>query len=243
MSLLLRVFDNADGTGGTVQVTGSDSGSTNLVQAQPINGSALGGAAFETVATLTGNGNADALLGVGYFWFVLTSTSSGVATIAPLIYQNFTDDAAAVYERIIQAVLARLQGLNLAATPNETAPVVLRQKALDPGQFRYPAVDVTIDDLEISVEPEDFEDEDHVFYPVMVRIRDRADLSDQTNTGRYLLWSQQIARALRNQRLAGVPEVLDCEISDWKAASKTVKGFQIQESSFLAKFRAGETFG
>ena len=234
--LTLTVADNADGSGATATVSGT-SGAAWTAFAQEVGPTPAAG--FSAAASGTGDRTA-ALPGAGYFWCYVILAAGGPSG---LVYYAATDAAKAVYDRIVDGVVARLQGLIFAPLPGGVAPPVVRQKADDVKQTGLPAVIVSLNDLDASIEPEDFESQDMVFYPVRVTIRDRADLSYQASTGQYLLWGQQCSRALRNQRLAGVAEVIDCEVRGWRAVTGKAAGYQTQESSFIAVFRASEVFG
>ena len=86
---------------------------------------------------------------------------------------------------------------------------------------------------------------DDVRYDVLVAIFDR-DNQEPTlveNLDRHLLWRQRIARAFRNQRLAGVPEVINAEVEPAEGLLDEAWKRELMASAVLLRFTSRETRG
>ena len=69
-------------------------------------------------------------------------------------------------------------------------------------------------------------DLDDVGYPFRVLIVDRNSENYQVPKGKYLLWRQQIARSLRNQRLTTVAESINTKVRYSNIADKRLPQYQ-----------------
>lgn len=102
-------------TGGFVSATisGGDAGATNTLSYQPVTGE-LGGAAWVSAGSRTGPGLLTVDLGAtGPFWFKVGSVLLTESVVSNLDYRLVTDGQAAVYDRILDAVQARIALLGL----------------------------------------------------------------------------------------------------------------------------------
>ncbi len=193
----LAVVDNADGTGAVATITASTTGSTNAVMTQAVSGSV-----FASAGSRTGNGTVSLSLGAGYYWAYVQSTKNGVSAQSNVVRFAVTDSALAVYERCHNAVSAVIAGLIMTGTPNAH---VFEQLVEDNRLIVTPCVFVTIDG-QSETEVSELTGRDDISYPVKIQIVDRNYQDYVTPKAKYLLWRQQIARSLRNQRFATVPE-------------------------------------
>jgi Rps23 Pro-64 3,4-dihydroxylase Tpa1-like proline 4-hydroxylase len=86
---------------------------------------------------------------------------------------------------------------------------------------------------------------DDVHYDVIVTIFDR-DNQEPTlaeNLDRHLLWREQISRSFRNQRLTGVPEVINAAVEPAEALVEEAWKHELMVSALLLRFTSRETRG
>jgi len=118
--------------------------------------------------------------------------------------------------RCLLAAQAVIQSLGLANV--DAANVVVRKLPLDRGlgaglPIQFPAVLLT-PERETMDPTAGVAGLDDVVYGVRVTVVD-VDNQESTllaNLDKYSLWREQIARAFRNQRLSGVPEVINAHV-------------------------------
>lgn len=116
----------------------------------------------------------------------------------------------AVHFKVLKSVLGSLKTMNL---PGVSASNIVLQKlpwARDWANAvrTFPGIVVCPYGSESMSPSEGVNRRDDVGYPVLISVfqNDNEDLI--TNLNRYLLWRQKIARFFRNQKLAGVTEII-----------------------------------
>jgi hypothetical protein len=204
VAITLAVTDNGDGTGAVATVAGSDGGGTNTLFRAPFAGLQQN-LAWTASGTRTGNGTIAVNPGSGqYFWYV-TGLVGGVAALSNVTFQALTDQTTSVHYRCLTAVQQRIQGLSLSGI--SSAQVVIKFLGRE-----WPDVDnppnVMVVPYGKEGQPGLLAGRDDIEYPVVVLIFDKLNQDYTSNLARDLLWRQQIFRALRHQRLVGVPEVI-----------------------------------
>jgi hypothetical protein len=78
---------------------------------------------------------------------------------------------------------------------------------------------------------------------VTILDRDNQEPTLQANLDRHLLWRQQIARAFRNQRLNGVPEVINAEVESAEGLLEESWKRELMTSAVLLRFTSRESRG
>ncbi len=210
----LAVADNADGTGAVATITGSDGSASNAVWAQP-----AGGGAFASAGSRTGNGTVALALATGYYWAYVVSTKSGLTSTSNLVYFQVSSNALSVATRLQDAIIARIQGLSMVGSPNAN----LYERMLeDYSIVLFPCIAVVYSG-EREAQEMVMTGRDDIVYPFRIVVADRHPVEDDTARARYQLWRQQIARALRNQRLSGVPESVICKLKYGANVDPTAK--------------------
>lgn len=230
----LSVTDLQDGTGATATITGS-SGGTVTVYAQQVTTTPLTTPAFAPVGSRTGNGTVALSLAVGYWWVYALEGSS----LSALAYASVTDSATALHERCLQAVLARLQGLTLAGLDPAN---VYDQTVPNDQLITLPAIILSIEG-ESETTPGTTTNKDDIGYPIRLWLCDRNDASTDEKRPRWLLWRQQIHRALRNQRLAGITEVMTVRVTPLTVIDPRIPALQYMVSGLRLTCLARETRG
>jgi len=202
VSLTLTCLDNSDGSGMTATVAGSAGGSTNTVLAQLV-----GGSGFTVAGTRTGDGTVFLSLAIGYYWLYVSNLATGVTTLSNVVYAAVTDSTQAVYQRLHDAAAARIAGLIMAGSPNTN---LYTQMIEDDRLLVCPAVFITIGgpEKEVSV----LTGVDDIYYQFNIAVVDNNFQDYVGPKARLLLWRQQIARSLRNQRFGTIPENIRNEI-------------------------------
>ncbi len=86
---------------------------------------------------------------------------------------------------------------------------------------------------------------DDVSYDVLVTIcdRDDQDPTEELNLDRHLLWREQVARTFRNQRLSGVPEVINAAVEPAEGLFEQAWQHELLASALLIRFTTRELRG
>jgi hypothetical protein len=228
------VADNGDGSGGVVTVAGSTPGSTNTFLAAPWSGG-FAAAAFVSQGSRTGDGTLNISPGTGYFWGLVRSEKSGQSTDSAVRGFQITSAAQAVYYRCLAAVAARIQTLGLAGVAGSS--VVVRKtpwnrRLTKPGVFVTPTREASFAAATNL--------RDSVPYGVQITIVRAAneDLSGGLDTA--LAWREQIARALRQNTLAGVDEVYTVELEPGPVLDSASFGEQYDVQTLMVRCHARE---
>ncbi len=210
---ILTVADRADGTGATATISGGTSG-TNTVYVLPF----APDSTWAVGGVRTGDGTV-ALSLQGYYWAYALGAGPTVSNFVPFAA---TDSARSVQDRMSDAVVARVQQLVMAQGINVH---VYNQIIEDDRIAQFPCIFVVF-----AGESEDdaggLNDLDDIGYPFRVLIVDRNSENYQVPKGRYLLWRQQIARAVRNQRLSTVAESINTKVRYSNIADKRLPQYQ-----------------
>lgn len=240
----LEVFDHADNTGATATVSEAASGTINWVYVQRFDGN-LGGGNWSSAGSVSENGDLDMPLAAGHYFAYAHSSRGGAEAVSNIVYFVVTDGLESIHTRCLAAVQAKirllaLDGLTSSRVVVEKLPVArnlatgvgLPAVVLSPHRAAMPltAGTNTLDD---------------VHYDVLVTIveRDNQEPSLHANLDRHLLWRQQIARAFRNQRLGGVPEVIDAAVEPAEGLADESWKRELMTSALLLRFTSREVRG
>ena len=110
-----------------------------------------------------------------------------------------------VQARVDSVVYSSERGDNMAY-PSPDSTIIQEDFDSDYG-YAFPSL-LIIPGFEHKIDPLDGTNErDDYVYPVMVQIIDRKSMDYAVGAPSHLKWREQIARAINQQKLAGVPEV------------------------------------
>jgi hypothetical protein len=150
-----------------------------------------------------------------------------------------------VWHRCLLAVQTQIKSLNLADIDASSVVVQKVPWARDftNGVHSFPGVVICPWHAEDMNPLAGTNRRDDVGYPVLVSIvaKDNQDLTG--NLSSYLLWREKIARHFRNQRLAGVPEIIKTIAAPMSVVlpEAFVKG--VFHSAFVFRFISREVRG
>lgn len=214
MSLSIASTDNQNNTGLTVTVSGSDSGSTNTLYASPVfqGNNPL---AWVSQGSRTGDGTIAASVATAYwFLYVAASLVSGVPALSPPIIGLASLAVQSMQTQVELAIQAKIQALTLngLATPPGNIPASRVYRFDTPmSDDLLPMITVPCVIVSPPAAPEAIKNvvntAEDIGFPVNVLILDHCAPRQQGQADTYKLWRQQISRAVRYQRLPGVPLV------------------------------------
>ncbi len=235
----LAVVDNANGTG-TATVSSSDAAATNTIYTTPADGN-LSSAVWTSRGSRTGDGAVTLTLANGIYWVRCRSETATQSAEAEPRLLAVTDGLADVHERIVLAVVSRLQSLTLAGTADSTPDIpgsrIYDQMLPAEDLVQFPCVLATIEGEKEQLRLVVMGRDDYG-YPVRVQICDRADQNASLARGKYLNWRHQCMEALISQRLPGVSEVQDCVIEPATIIDPRLPSYKYMVSGFVARFFA-----
>lgn len=227
----LSVADSANGTGGVATLSGGDSGATNAISVQAIDGE-LGTSTWTSKGSRTGNGTVSIAATAGFYWVRCVSTLLTETVVSNLVYQNFTSGTDAVLEQCLEAVQSRIQGLALSGIANSSVVV---QKVPSDKNIVRPAVLIGPVGGESIGLPNGSNIRDDIGYPVFVGIVAADNQDQEANRARNLLWRQKIRMAFHAQRLPGVSLVYTCGVEtrdivapDWFASMRFLSAMVVR---------------
>lgn len=240
----LGVQDHADGTGATALVTSETTGGQAAVYVRGFEGDLGSGDWTAAGPTLLGVPLALPLAAGHYFAYAIVTSGTAQAA-SPVVYFVVTDGQESIHTRCLAAVQARIRLLALegVATSQVVIEKVPTGRSLA-GGTPLPAVVIT--PQRAAMPPAaGTNGADDVHYDVLVAIydRDNQDPTLRVNLDRHLLWRQQIARAFRNQRLAGVPEVINSEVEPAEGLLDEAWQRELMASALRLRFTCRETRG
>lgn len=209
MALALSIADNGNGTGGVATVSGADTGTAVTVYASPYAGIQQN-LTWTSAGSRTGNGTVAVLPGLGQFFWYATGTVSAAPALSNVTFQALTDNTQSVHYRCLAAYQARIQGLNLTDMPSSS--IVIRWLPRKEEGLGDTLPLITLSPVGREGQPGILNNRDDIEYPVLMAIIDKNNRDLVLNIPRNTLWRQQIFRAFRHQRLAGVPEIITTDV-------------------------------
>lgn len=208
-TLPMTVLDNGNGTI-SATVTGTTAGRTlNLLRTlwsgkmKTYNWTSVATQAISSTTTTI----ADLATDFGYYqWLAVETLGSDQHSITGLVYRNVVDpEYRAVWSRCVEATKISIDGLNLSGIPESRVVPMWYPTLLKDISPTTPACIVAPFGPEQF--PNNLNDSDNVSYGVLVVLVDGINRQSKANFDRDLLWREQVSRALRFQRLAGVSEI------------------------------------
>jgi len=199
--------DAANGSGGTIAVSGSYAGATNTIYTQSFTGT-VGGGTWTSSGSRTGNGNVTLTLAAGHYLAYCRSTAGDESADSVVHYVQATSGTESVEYLCLQAVQARIAALSM--TGIDAADVVVREVPTE-RNVTLPGIIVS-PQRSIHSTRDGTNARDDVTYGVYVAIFAADNQALTANTPKYTRWLQQIAKAFRGQRLSAVTESILCSV-------------------------------
>jgi hypothetical protein len=243
---VLSIADHADNTGATATLDGAALGSENVIYVQSFQGD-LGTGAWQSAGSLNNNGTLTLALATGHYFAYAASSGGGNTAISNIVYCVVTDGLEALHARCLTAVQARIRSLALAGLSADN--IVIQKLPLDrplvgSGGIGLPAIVLSPrrEAMPITAGTNGLDDVQHDVLVAMFD-RDNQEPTLQLNLDRQLLWRQQVARAFRNQRLTGVPEVINAAVEPAEGLLQEAWKQELLVSALLLRFTSRETRG
>lgn len=244
MAIAIAWTDAADATGGTVAITGADA-ATVTVYAMAVDATGLTTPVFTSKGTRSGDGNVTITLVPGYYWIYAQGLVAGDVAISNLFYAYATEHTDAMASRCVDALEARLAGLVMTTAQGVTLPTANIYKRIllaTDGDIQYPCILLTHEHGRESQEGTTT-GKDDIGYPINVYVIDRHGGDYKTKRKTWLKWRQQVFRALRNQRLAGIVESLTVKMEPDPVFDPKLPAYQVVILGFVARCICRETRG
>jgi hypothetical protein len=205
MAITVSFTDNANGTGLVATVAGSAVGSTNQLYYARHYGGMLS-AAWALGGSRTGDGTIPVSLSdMGPYWLYLVNTNGVTVTVTQVRAFQVTDAATtdAVYFRILEAVVARLQSLSLTDIPS----VDIRWQKMPWNGKNEIAQGIIVSPLkEMGVGGSNMTDDNAYQVQITFLRKNEQDLTDSLS--KELLWRQIAQNAFDVTPYADAPTIL-----------------------------------
>ncbi len=208
----LSMVDHADGSGATATITSVEPLANTLLYLRAFSGE-LGTGDWTAAGSFDPTGELSLVLVPGHYLAYAVSSASGVQTVSDVVYFTVTDGLESIHSRCLAAVQARIRLLALEGVAPQRVIIEKVPVARNLAPENLPTIIVAPKRAAMPAEA-GTNGLDDVHYDVLVALvdRDNQQPTDVAQLDRQLLWRQQIARAFRNQRLPGVPEVINSAV-------------------------------
>lgn len=212
----LTVADDGDGSA-TATVADSDADTTNTIYTQTFAGE-LGTATWTDAGDRSGDGDVSLTTGTGHFMaYCLSADGDGNQAVSSCVYFTVTATTDSIFDRILDAVQARIQSLSLSGI---SATSVLIKKLLTGRMIRDLSDTSALPAIMLTPETPAFTAmagtnvRDDMGYRILVTMihADNQEATLEANLTRQTLWYEKIGKAFRNQQLTGVNEVTTCTL-------------------------------
>ncbi len=240
----LEIIDHGDATGATAQVEDVDVADSCEIWIRSFSGQ-LGQGGWTLADQRLGSGNITLDLPAGHYFAYALLRTDITQLVSEVIYFSITDGLESVHTRCLEAAQARIRMLNLEGLENEQVLIEkLPTNRHLPSEVALPAIVLSPTRATMPVEA-GTNSMDDVRYDVLVTIfdRDNQEPSLVENLERHLLWRQQIARAFRNQRLPGVPEIIQTEVEPDESVHERSWKRELMTSMVRLRFISREVRG
>jgi hypothetical protein len=241
----LELVDNGDGTGATATIGDVAAESATTVFVRSFSGELGGTSDWIVRGARAGSGTLALDLPPGHYLAYAATSADSMRLTSTVVYFAVTDGLEAIHARCLDAVQARIRLLLLDGLTDERIIVE-----------KVPVVRAMGDDIELpvivltpqrAVTPAEAgtNGADDVHYDVLVTIVDR-DNQEPTlveKLDQHLLWRQQIAKAFRNQRLPGVPEVINAAVDPAEGLQEHAWRRELMVSALRLRFTSRESRG
>ncbi len=233
MTILLTLTDNRDGSGAVATITGSVGGSANTVYTQQ-----LAATSWTSSGSRTGDGTVALALPLGTYLAYVSNVSVGITTLSNVVYFNVTLQAQAVHWRCMSAVNAKIAGLTMTGSPTSPNANMLQQLSINDDLQINPMIWITCDEAtqEHDIPSQALTGADRIAFPVVVTLHDTRAAEDTSMDPTYLLWREQMIRALRNHRLDPtiIPELGMVWVQERMVVDRQSPKYQNFRTGFIA---------
>ncbi len=249
----LAVADNGDGSGATATISGAGGDVTLTIYVLPFDGLEVEGATWRSCGSRASNGTLNLTLSTGHYFGYALAVDSGGGAASNVVYFSVTSGGESVLFQCLQSAQARIQAILLPGLTSGN--VIVRKLPLDryvgSGQpTTFPAILLTpvVERMPPLSGTVNFDD---VTYGVLCTIvdRDNQEPTLAANLPRYTLWREKIARAFRNQRLAGVVladgsnPIINAEVDPGEQLIPAAWSANLYASALLLRFVSREPRG
>lgn len=239
----LAVADLMNGTGATATISGGSADATHNIYVGNFAGG-IGAIARTLAGSRVGNGTVNLALAKGFYVAMVEAVRSDDIVAGNTVYFAVTDGVDAVHYRCLTAIQADVQALALTAIPGANVVVrwLPRLREQEGNVIADPTPLVVIAPPGPEMMLGGLNTTDDIGYPCIVAFFDKdPDLAN--NMSRNLLWRELAINSLREQRLAGVPEVEKVEIIPDAVVDLAAWREQYWVSAFVARCIARQTRG
>lgn len=213
----LSFADAADGTGGTLTISGSTGGATNALYTQRLDAAWYGDEGWNSEGSRSGDGTIAVTCEPGQYMGYVLSTSGAESNVSlPLMFRA-SDESESVYFQCLQAAQTRIRLLELRdiMPGNITAwklPLLRAVGSAIGKKASFPCVILSTMEAEALNAEAGTNARDEIIYPVGVTIVSEVDVKPEyghveEGHDRHLKWREQIRKAFINQRLPGVSSI------------------------------------
>jgi hypothetical protein len=240
----LSILDHGDGSGATATVGSADPAATTVVHVRGFAGD-LGDGAWNAVGTVSGSGDLELDLPAGHYFAYAVSSIGSAQVASRVVYFTISDGLESIHTRCLNAVQARIRLLGLEGITN--AQIVIEKVPAGRNLAAGAGLPAIVLSPQRTAMPTaaGTNGADDVHYDILVAIfdRDNQEPTLELNLDRHLLWRQQIAKAFRNQRLPGVPEVITSEVEPAEGLIDEAWKRELMVSALRLRFTSRETRG
>ncbi len=240
---VLSIADRGDGSGAVATIAAAPAGGAASVLIQRFGGE-LSAGSWRWAGERTGSGSVDLALTPGHYFAHALVTSAAGAMVSGVVYFAVTDGLESIHTRCLEGAQARIRLLLLAGLDGEQ--VVVEKFSTNRGAARLGLPAIVLSPARAAMPATAGTNGlDDVHYDVLVAIldRDNQEPTQGAHLDRHLLWRQQIARAFRNQRLPGVPEVIDTVVDSAEGISVDAWKRELLASALVLRFVSREHRG
>lgn len=253
----LSFADAADGTGGTLTITGSTGGATNTLYMQRLDATWYGDTGWVSEGSRSGSGTITVTCSPGtYLGYVLSVLGSESNVSVPLMFRA-SDVSESIYFQCLEAVQTRIRLLELEGIAYHNvvtwkAPLLRAVGEEVKKKAAFPVVIISTMDSETLNADAGTNYRDEIVYAVGVTVI--SELKDEyarkpeydhltTGHNRHLKWREAIRRAFINQRLPSVPSVQRCTIQLRVPQIAGLLNESLEGSAMVLQFTSRETRG
>lgn len=251
----LDFADAADGTGGTLTITGSTGGATNTFYTQPLDSSWYGDQGWTSRGSRSGDGVLTVVCPPGVYMSYVHSVSGSESNVSIPLQFRASEETESVYFQCLTAAQTRIRQLELedVESRNVTAWKMPLTRAVGSAigkKASFPAVILSTMDSEALSSSAGTNARDEIGYPVGVVVIKEIDASTRPEQDYledrhdwHLKLRERIRRAFINQRLPGVEEVNRCEVEMRVPQIAGLLNDNLEGSAMVLRFFARETRG
>ncbi len=241
---LLTIADHGDGSGATFSLADLDPEAHAVLHVRAFSGD-LGTESWTTAGMFDASGELTLSLVPGHYLAYAVATVNAAQVTSAVTYFIVTDGLESIHTRCLSAVQARIRLLELEGVSSER--VLIEKVPAGRNLSAAAGLPAIVISPQRAAMPADAgtNGTDDVHYDVQVSIfdRDNQEPTLAANLDRHLLWRQQIARVFRNQRLPGVPEVINSAVEPTDGPHEGAWKHELMTTAIRLRFTSREPRG